>query len=179
MKPCKCCGEIFSLDNFYTDNGLPDKKRNICKECAKAKTREWKANNLKRKRASNLYYEDFKRDKKRKSELAKIRNKTIQAKFKMKCSRKRRLINFNSKRFNITDKDLRRLMRSSCWNCKTYNNQTFDHIIPLSRGGSHGIGNIMILCQTCNLSKHASTIMEWKISGRAEYIARSNQTWQE
>lgn len=175
MKPCKHCWEIFSLDNFYTDNGLPDKKRNICKECAKAKAREWRAKNLKRRRASSRYYEDFKRDKKRRSELAKIRNSTIEAKFRMKSHRKRRLIRFNSKRFHITDRDIKKLMRSSCWNCGTYNNQTFDHIIPLSRGGSHGIGNIMILCHTCNLSKHAHTIMEWKISGRAEHIARSNQ----
>ena len=30
-----------------------------------------------------------------------------------------------------------------------------DHIMPLALGGPHEDGNIQLLCQTCNLSKHA------------------------
>lgn len=176
MKPCKCCGEVFSLNNFYTDNGLPDKKRNICKDCAKAKTREWKANNPKRRRLASQNYEEFKRDKKRKSELAKIRAQRAETKVRVKYYRGlRRQRKLNNKKFNIIKKDMKRLMRSPCWNCGTYDNQTLDHIIPISRGGLNGIGNLMILCLTCNLSKHACTIMEWRVSGRAENIARRNQ----
>lgn len=38
---------------------------------------------------------------------------------------------------------------------------TTDHLIPLSRGGKHGIDNIKIACQSCNSSKNDKTLVEW------------------
>jgi 5-methylcytosine-specific restriction endonuclease McrA len=37
-----------------------------------------------------------------------------------------------------------------------------DHVYPLSRGGSHGIGNVLPVCRPCNLSKGAKFLIEWK-----------------
>jgi 5-methylcytosine-specific restriction endonuclease McrA len=37
-----------------------------------------------------------------------------------------------------------------------------DHVIPISRGGRHAIGNVLPACQTCNLSKGAKLLAEWK-----------------
>lgn len=37
-----------------------------------------------------------------------------------------------------------------------------DHVIPLSRGGRHAIGNVLPACQGCNLSKGAKLVVEWK-----------------
>ena len=39
---------------------------------------------------------------------------------------------------------------------------TMDHIVPLSRDGKHEIGNILFACRSCNSSKHAKTIAEWR-----------------
>jgi 5-methylcytosine-specific restriction endonuclease McrA len=39
---------------------------------------------------------------------------------------------------------------------------TQDHVIPLSRGGRHTIGNVLPACQSCNSSKHDRLLMEWK-----------------
>lgn len=36
-----------------------------------------------------------------------------------------------------------------------------DHIMPISRGGSDAIENIQLLCQKCNLTKHAKDPIEW------------------
>jgi hypothetical protein len=36
-----------------------------------------------------------------------------------------------------------------------------DHIVPVSRGGSHGDENLATACFTCNRSKRAKTVEEW------------------
>ena len=66
--------------------------------------------------------------------------------------------------FLILEKELRKVYDSPCFMCGRKENQSLDHIIPISRGGSHSIGNIMTLCLQCNMSKNAKTITEWKHS---------------
>jgi hypothetical protein len=44
----------------------------------------------------------------------------------------------------------------SCVKCGSRRNLEFDHIVPVSRGGSNTARNIELLCETCNRSKSAS-----------------------
>ena len=37
-----------------------------------------------------------------------------------------------------------------------------DHIVPLSRGGVHSIGNIALACPSCNCSKKNQFLVEWR-----------------
>ena len=66
--------------------------------------------------------------------------------------------------FVILNKELRQVYEAPCYNCGSMENQTLDHLIPLSKGGRHSVGNIGTLCSSCNSSKHARTITEWKHS---------------
>lgn len=64
-------------------------------------------------------------------------------------------------------KDLARLINKSNFYC-TYcgikdMNGHVDHVVPLSRGGSNGIGNLVWSCAPCNLSKSNKFITEWRL----------------
>jgi len=46
----------------------------------------------------------------------------------------------------------------TCLCCGATEELTQDHVIPLSKGGSHSPDNIQPLCRTCNLRKHVKII---------------------
>ena len=57
----------------------------------------------------------------------------------------------------VSDKDMRRLQQQPCAHSHLSpcdGDMHLDHVIPVSRGGTHGIGNLQILCQRHNISKH-------------------------
>jgi len=82
--------------------------------------------------------------------------------------RTRRVRKLNNETYKISKKDMRRIKTSSCSSCGSKNLIQIDHIIPVSRGGSHGIGNLQPLCKSCNISKGARFIMEWRLSKKVE-----------
>jgi len=86
-------------------------------------------------------------------------------------SQRRRARKNNAPNYAISARDLRRLSTAPCFHCGSTKNPTLDHLIPLSRGGSHGIGNLIPMCKSCNCTKHDKTFMEWRMwlirAGRA------------
>ncbi len=44
--------------------------------------------------------------------------------------------------------------------------QHVDHVVPLSRGGSNFIGNMLPACAACNETKHSSLLVEWRYRSR-------------
>ena len=65
--------------------------------------------------------------------------------------------------YEIADKDLRRLYASRCTYCGTDGSMTLDHVIPVSRGGSLGIGNLAPACESCNKSKRDRLPIEYRV----------------
>jgi 5-methylcytosine-specific restriction endonuclease McrA len=58
-----------------------------------------------------------------------------------------------------------------CYYCKKKlskgkDNWHADHIVPISRGGSNDISNIVIACPPCNMRKHNKYLHEWLDGGR-------------
>ncbi len=43
-----------------------------------------------------------------------------------------------------------------CTRCGSPQSLEFDHVIPLSMGGSNTVRNLQLLCEPCNSSKGAS-----------------------
>lgn len=74
----------------------------------------------------------------------------------------------DSATFAASWKRLLRRMDNSCAYCGSGTEPlTVDHVVPLSRGGHDSIGNTLPACLSCNSSKRAMTIMEWRLSGRS------------
>lgn len=67
--------------------------------------------------------------------------------------------------FAVTARDLRRIYQAPCWACGA-SGSTWDHRIPLARGGRHSIGNALPLCQRCNASKGTLLLSEWRYRDR-------------
>lgn len=65
--------------------------------------------------------------------------------------------------FSIRKKFIERLYRSACAQCGSTEQMTMDHVVPISRGGSHSEGNLMPLCRSCNMSKKDKLLTEWRM----------------
>lgn len=47
-KTCKDCGQVKEVEDFHRDSHLPDGRRHICKDCAKAKMARYRVSNAER-----------------------------------------------------------------------------------------------------------------------------------
>lgn len=64
---------------------------------------------------------------------------------------------------NISEEDFNRILErdKSCVYCGSKQNLTFDHILPISKGGKSDISNYVLACSKCNISKGKKNIFEW------------------
>lgn len=55
-----------------------------------------------------------------------------------------------------------------CWYCSRhlnpFTNLHFDHVIPISRGGSNDVTNFVPCCAPCNTLKGTKSLDEWKLA---------------
>lgn len=102
------------------------------------------------------------------SEELKQRAKTyaLQNPEKIKLYRtKRRAVTRGSRAYTIKVRDSRRALaryRHCCAYCNSSLIQVhWDHVLPVSRGGTHSVGNLLPTCPDCNLQKTSKTLTEW------------------
>lgn len=53
--------------------------------------------------------------------------------------------------------------RGMCAYCGQAGALTMEHVIPLSRGGTHSPGNVVAACSPCNYSKSGRLLVEWRL----------------
>ena len=80
-------------------------------------------------------------------------------------------------KFEFSKRDYQSLLNrysNSCAYCKHGFSDdltvSLDHVVPVSRGGTHGAGNLVPSCRPCNSSKNSRTLMEWRVSGSCRIV---------
>jgi 5-methylcytosine-specific restriction endonuclease McrA len=161
VKVCKKCGINKELKEFYKHKLTLDGYRGECKICVKLHNKNYHIQNKIQSNRRNIkYYYNNKEDsiarvkKYRQEKPASSRNYDM----------RRRALMRNSKTFTVTNKEIEKLYSMPCIYCGSKENITIDHIIPITRGGMHVIGNLAPACSHCNSSKNNRTITDWRIS---------------
>lgn len=187
-KVCKACRYSKSLTEFSPDKRAKDGCQTQCKACKRefvklarradpeknrAYNRAWhRANPDKAKAKKQKYYEKYgqkardyvkkyRQENPDKVAAALSRWRRNNPETVQKYQLQRRALLKSAKTFDISAKEIWRLYNGSCIYCGEPS-QTIEHIVPLSRNGSHGIGNLAPCCSRCNNSKNNKFITEWK-----------------
>ena len=63
--------------------------------------------------------------------------------------------------YEVTKKEVWKFRHLPCFYCGGKGG-SIDHVIPVSKGGAHSIGNLVSSCRTCNSSKGNKFITQWK-----------------
>lgn len=170
LRRCKICAEIKPLQEFWGPAD-PGKRRFKCASCCSAKQKltrkHYGPNDRARARA--------KRWREQHPDLATARIaawRKSNPEYTTETQRKRRARAAKAGVFRVAQEDLHRLFvrqQFSCGLCFDSNfigGRELDHIIPISRGGRHSIGNLMWLCHKCNRKKHTLYLAEVKYGKR-------------
>lgn len=139
--------------SFYARNAESEKARSI----------RWREKNREKARAHSRKSWSKNREKNLAKSRAYMANNPEKA-LHYQSNRRARLA--NAKSYKVLPRELKALKNRPCVMCGSKENIHIDHIIPISRSGTNGIGNLQSLCKTCNLSKGTKTMMEWRISRR-------------
>jgi len=190
LKECRACKASLPLSEFWKEARSKDGLRADCKACCSASNKKWAERNRERRSAyhkkwgeqnrerisalKKVYWEENreklakdKRDWQQNNpeKVAKINRKWTQnnpEKHRAQ-SQRRRAAKALVGTFFISKKEIAKIYSSPCFYCGSKGRITMDHVIPLSRGGWHSIGNLVAACKSCNSSKGTKTITEWKM----------------
>jgi len=161
MKTCTKCKILKPTLDFGVEKRTKIGLQAACKACQnnRGKKRYSQIKEYAKKQATEYRNSNYQKriEIERKSRL---KNKE---KYRMLRSERQSYRNYaiNSRRFLILPKELKKIYSSECFKCGSNKNQSLDHIVPISRGGSHSIGNIMTLCKNCNASKGNKYLVQW------------------
>ena len=151
MKVCRKCKVELETSEFNKNSAAPDGLYPRCKKCL-AKYRQQN-----RQRTS-----DYKREYYLNNREEIMSKRTSERKI-LHTSNRRAKSKSNGV-YALTEKELRKLRDKECVYCGSSHKIELDHVIPISRGGTHGIGNLVPSCMKCNRSKSSKFITEWRYS---------------
>jgi len=190
FKRCPKCALNLPVTEFGPDKKTPSKLKSWCKGCNReankkyyqanrqkidAKNNAWRKHNKEKANSYNKNWriKNFDKNNEIKKNWRKNNKEKISAqKANWRKNNKELVVLYSANRrarkkqngiFVISKKDIGKLLTKPCFYCGGQSN-CIDHIVPLSLGGTHSIGNIIQSCSMCNMSKGGKLLAEWKKS---------------
>lgn len=177
-KTCKKCNAEKNVEaDFHADKRNRDGRDGVCKECKRAVTRAWNANNKERHCLSSRRDYDKNRAKRiaaavewnranpeRRKELVADWSRRHPERVRQGVQRRRARKLGCASHFTVEDVATLAIRQAGlCAYCDVGLVQYHvDHIVPLSRGGGDGADNICLACPPCNMSKGSRLLIaEW------------------
>lgn len=148
-KRCSKCGVEKDLSEYHKEKTGRDGFRNDCKACRKQNYQANREAALKRKKQ---YYQDNREAVLEYDKQYRKNNPEVSR----KNERRRRAMKKGIQE-NYTKQDefyTRQLFAHMCFRCKATDNLQIDHHYPLSKGHALERDNAVLLCKSCNSSKH-------------------------
>jgi 5-methylcytosine-specific restriction endonuclease McrA len=177
-KQCTKCFIDLPLDAFYKSKKIKSGLLPSCKKCCQTNSKIYRLNNQKKvlenkkqyrlKNKTTILIQDKKYRQANQERInAYLREYSKQYRIEhpevAKLSKQKRRANkLNNGIYRVTHKELKSLCAKACFYCGSFNNIEIDHVIPLARGGSHSVGNLVAACVKCNRSKGSKFVTEWR-----------------
>lgn len=169
MRRCNRCKEFKAPSEFHRSAQGIDGLAASCKECVCAARRNWYKNDPKHAKALETAAKQLRNKAAREAleEWRLLHPAVYPDRARRANQRRRAQINDAGGCFTVAQiKALHVLQKGLCWWCQEPLSARYhiDHRIPLSRGGSNDISNLVLSCPHCNLSKGAK--MPYEFAGR-------------
>lgn len=169
LKRCPKCGEYKPSTSayFHRDKNSKDNYAHACKTCEAAYHHQWYLThkNQAREKSKNWRKEHREQDRQR----ARSYHQNHKAEYKVRTQ------NYRARKYaaegtHDNDDIIAQLNRQKrrCYYCGKHLKDKYhaDHVIPLSRGGSDDLSNLVITCPQCNHSKNDRLPSEWPKGGK-------------
>jgi 5-methylcytosine-specific restriction endonuclease McrA len=164
-------GRLYYLENRERDNATSKAWRDANPERHRENNRRWREENKERHRAAaqkwanenrEAYLERLRKWRQANAEYIAAQRQEPERllKHRERQQRRRSLVGTESPELSAA---VGELLQQPCAYCGTQaEHMTIDHIVPLARGGKHELSNLAPACMTCNCSKGARLLEEWR-----------------
>ena len=162
-KVCSSCSEDFVITEFYADPLSIDGRNSRCKPCCRAATASWlsRADKQRLKERKQRWHLEHQELTVFRAKQYRIDHPEWARDANARNNRKRRAAKLNAPVNDLTAGEWKILLDEFAGLCaycgKLMLEPTMDHVVPLSKGGSHTYDNIVPACLSCNSRKRASS----------------------
>jgi 5-methylcytosine-specific restriction endonuclease McrA len=163
-KTCTRCKQTKELADFNKRAVSKDGYRPSCRACDAVDKKDYYSRNPQKYNhaARKTKYKDLPADQKAKKIASTISWNRANKSKRTLAMAKRRALQKQNGIFLVSAAEISAIQNSRCFYCGMPGGEV-DHVIPLTKGGTHSIGNLVSACRSCNSSKNNLFITEWRI----------------